>query len=281
MRSSGWVEHARDLGPQGHLCWRYDEPAQLRPRVGEFLTEGLELGQRVRYVGSAPVEDLLADLHEVDGMDEALARGAAQVVSLGEVYSADVPVEPAAQVRTYATATDEALAAGYTGLRVAAEATPLVRTPAQLHAFARYEHLIDQYMAGHPFSAMCAYDVGQLGEDVVEQLACLHPNTNQGTVGFRLHASPGAAFSASLKGELDLSTEELLSTALDRAELPLRGGELVLDVGGLDFIDHRSLLQLAEHARRRAAGLVLHAPRPGLTRLTTLLALTDVRMAHA
>jgi len=41
-------------------------------------------------------------------------------------------VDPDAQVRTYAAATGAALAAGFTGLRVVAEATPLVRTPEQL-----------------------------------------------------------------------------------------------------------------------------------------------------
>ena len=95
-------------------------------------------------------------------------------------------VDPDAQVRAYAAATGAALAADFTGLRVVAEATPLVRTPEQLDAFARYEPMIDGYMVTHPFSAMCAYDRRILDESAIAQLACLHTSTNA-PVPFRLH----------------------------------------------------------------------------------------------
>ncbi|HEX2133270.1 MAG TPA: MEDS domain-containing protein [Actinophytocola sp.] len=280
MRSSGLVEDARGLGAHDHLCWRYDEPAELSARVREFLGEGLAMGARVRYVGLAPVQTLAGELHELDGMGEALDRGAAEVSSLTGTYSTGTVVEPAAQVRIYAAATAAALAAGYTGMRVAAEATPLVRTPAQLDAFARYEHLVDRYMARHPFSAMCAYRTGELGDDVIEQLACLHPNTNHDAAGFRLHASAGGEYDASMNGDLDLSNADQFATALDRAELPLRGDELVVDARGLTFIDHRGLLRLREYARRRGVGLVLHVSRPGPARIAEVLGLTDVRVEH-
>jgi anti-anti-sigma factor len=247
--------------------------------VEEFLGDGLATGARVCYVGAAPTEVLLDELHRIDGMEKALSRGAARVTSLTDTYmTTDTVVDPAAQVRAYAVATEEALAAGYTGLRVAAEATPMVRTPAQLAAFARYEHLVDRYMAEHAFSALCAYDVRELGDDAIAQLACLHPNTNLGTSGFRLHAAAGEDYSVTLNGELDLSTEDLFTTALERADLSPRGGELVVDATGLDFIDHRSVLRLLEHARSRAATLVLHTSHPCPTRMVELLGLADVRV---
>lgn len=241
----------------------------------EFLHEGLATGERVGYVGSAPSERLIDELRAIDGMSEALDRGAAQVVSLPP---SGAVIEPAAQVRAYAEATAAALAAGFTGLRVAAEATQLVRTSEQLDAFARCEHLMDQYLADHPFSALCAYDGGQLGDDVIEQLACLHPTSNQDAIGFHLHASTTEDFSGTLSGELDLSTADLFTTALDRTALPLRGAELVVDARGLDFIDHRSLLRLFEHARRRAAPLVLHVSRSGPARIVNVLDVADVRV---
>jgi hypothetical protein len=77
-------------------------------------------------------------------------------------------------VDTYLQATEQALSAGYRGLRVAADATDLARTRAQRDAFVRYEHLIDQGMADVPFSAMYAYDRRVLGE-AASELACAHP----------------------------------------------------------------------------------------------------------
>ncbi|GAB3443956.1 MEDS domain-containing protein [Actinophytocola sediminis] len=263
------------MGPHDHLCWRYDESAELRPRVQEFLNEGLAIGERVCYAGTAPVEDLVDELRTFRGLPEALDRGAAQVITLA---AAGATIEPAARVRAYADATAAALAAGFTGLRLVAESTPLVRTAAQLDAFARCEHLIDQYLAGHPFSAMCVYNGGELADGVIAQLACLHPTSNQDNVGFHLHASTAADYSGTLTGELDLSTADLFTTALARTALPLRDQELIVDARALDFIDHRSLLRLFEHARRRAAPLVLHVSRTGPARIVKVLDVADVRV---
>lgn len=241
----------------------------------EFLTEGLAIGERVGWAGFGPVTRLVDQLLAVEGMAEALDRGAAQVVPLSATGAV---IEPSAQVRVYADATAAALAAGFTGLRVVAESTPLVRTATQLDAFARYEHLVDQYLAGHPFSSMCVYDGAELAQGVIEQLACLHPTSNQDSVGFHLHASTAEFFSGTLSGELDLSTADLFTTALDRTALPLRGMELVVDARGLDFIDHRSLLRLFDHARRRSAPLVLHVSRTGPARIVNVLDVADVRV---
>lgn len=241
----------------------------------EFLHEGLAIGERVCYVGAGSAESLAAQLRALEGMTEAWDSGAAQVVPL---TVSDAAIEPTAQVRAYAEATAAALAAGFTGLRIVAEATPLVRTSAQLDAFARCEHLMDQYLAGHPFSALCAYDGRVLDDGVIDQLACLHPTSNQDSVGFHLHASTADDYSGTLSGELDLSTADLFTTALDRTALPLRGNELVVDARGLDFIDHRSLLRLFEHARRRTAPLVLHVSRTGPARIVNVLDVADVRV---
>jgi hypothetical protein len=54
-----------------------------------------------------------------------------------------------------------------TSARVAADATPLVRTFDDRAAFARYEHLVDAYMTRHAFSAMCAYNRSKLDRDAV------------------------------------------------------------------------------------------------------------------
>jgi hypothetical protein len=194
---SGVVQDARGLGAHDHACWAFDNPAQFESRAREFLTEGLAGGYRVWLV--TPQEPL--GVREWPGFALALDSGAARVLAVNEHY-ADGVVDPVAQVAAYAAATDEALAAGYTGLRVAADATSLVRTPAALDEFARYEHLIDRYMLSRPFSALCAYDRAALGGDVVEQVAAMHPVANAGASLFRLYAGSGAGTAATVAGEL-------------------------------------------------------------------------------
>jgi anti-anti-sigma regulatory factor len=276
MRMTGVVKDARGLGLHDHVCWAYDDLDDFRCRAQEFLRDGLELGQRIWYVARGEVETLVNDLRDLDGMDQALRVGAAQVISIDTAYPVGTVIEPTVQVQVFATAATQALTAGFTGLRVAADTTPLVRTPDQLDAFARYEYLVDRCIATQPLSGMCAYNRDELGEEVIAQLACLHPNVNRGTAQFRLHTSHHAA--ASLNGELDMATVELLSLTLQRADLQPRGGELVIDAAGLTYIDHRALLMLAAHTRRAHATIVLRTHWPGAAPLVDFLGLREVRV---
>ncbi|MFI9816497.1 MEDS domain-containing protein [Saccharothrix variisporea] len=266
MRRSGSVRDARDLGRHDHLCWSYDETPDFLARVREYLAEGLQLGQRVRFAALGASPDALAGL---PGIDAALASGAAEVTPLSDTYSGD----PEDQVRAYADATEKALADGYTGLRVAAEATPLVSTPPRLTAFLRYEHLVDRYMARRPFSAMCGYNATVLDEHTVTQLAGVHPCTNL-PVPFRLHAAPGGEV-VELGGEVDASGHDLLASLLERIDVD---GDLVVHAPDLAFIDHRGLLLLADAAGRHAGSLVLRTRAAGAARLVELLDIPDVRV---
>lgn len=75
-----------------------------------------------------------------------------------------------------------------------------------------------------------------------------------------------------------MTTVELLSLALQRADLQPHRGELVIDATGLTYIDHRALLVLAEHTQRAHATVVLRAPWPGAARLIKFLDLHEVRV---
>ncbi|WP_307804099.1 MEDS domain-containing protein [Micromonospora echinofusca] len=269
---------ARLPTPYGHICWGYDDPAAFDVRARSYLAEGLAVGEQVWFVAAGRPETLLERLRAVPGFPEALRRGAARIVPLTDAYRHDRIVDPATQVRAYAQATEAALAAGHTGLRVVAEATPLVRTPAQLDAFVRYEHLVDRYMRTRPMSALCAYHRPTLGDRTLAELACVHPQTNSEDVLFRLYACPPADGCAAVAGELDPSNHDLFATTLDRADLRPVDGRLVVQADNLRFIDHRSLLHLHEYARRRDATAVLRTSRSAPARLVELLQLSAVHV---
>ncbi|MEV0682116.1 MEDS domain-containing protein [Actinosynnema sp. NPDC050436] len=268
------MDHVRGLGDHDHVCWQYDGLPEFRARAVEFLTEGLALGHRVLYVASGEVDALVEDLRGIDGLDRALGEGSARVASLDATYPVGTVIDPVQQVRAYTRATEEAVQEGYTGLRVAADCTSLVGTPEQVEAFARYEHLIDHYMADRPFSAVCAYDRTRVAESSIHQVACMHPRTNAVAAGFRLHGAGGRV--TALGGEVDPFTSDLFALALSRADLQPQGGRLVLDATGLAFIDHHGLRRLAEHAAARDLVAVLRTDWPGAARLVELLQLDSV-----
>jgi ABC-type transporter Mla MlaB component len=248
--------------------------------VAEFIADGLSDGQRVFYAASGSSDKLMADLSELTGVEEAIRRGAMRLMSLDEMYRSDEVVVPELQVAAYAAATDEAVAEGYTGLRVAAEATPLVRLPEQLEAFARYEHLVDSYMVDRPFSALCAYNRAELGDSQIVQLACMHPAATEGTTTFNLHATTDHELA--LSGELDVTVRDVFPLALARARPQPRDGVVRIDATGLSFIDHRSLLALETYARQHEMIVLLAGIRStGPARLVEILELTAVQVEPA
>ncbi|MFC5728148.1 MULTISPECIES: MEDS domain-containing protein [Nocardioides] len=275
---AGVVEDVRDPGRYDHLCWAFEDAQEFRARAGCFLAEGLQLGEQVWYVGSGDVTALEDELRELPGMEQALHSGAAKADSIEAAYPTGTVVDPAAQVAAYARATAQAVAAGFTGLRVAADATALVRTPEQLDAFARYEHLIDRYILTAPFSAMCAYQRSLVGDGSIAALACMHPGASADATPFWLHATTQNGCAAAIGGELDLATRDLLRLALHRADLQPHNGELVLDASRVEFMDHRSLLQLVEHARSEGHMLVLRTAHPGPGLLIRALGLDRARV---
>jgi hypothetical protein len=249
----------------------------------EFMADGVKGGQRVEYIGSGNIEHLRGELLHVDGAEVVLDDGGVGFSSVRDFYrfsGHSGVVDPAASVAASVSDAEMALAAGYTGLRAVVDATAVVRTPQQREAFARYEHLLDRRMSAEPISAMCAYDVGQLGRQAVAEMACLHPATSEGVASFRLHADDRVDLA--LAGEVDISSLDLFGTALGRV-LPLSsvGHELVVDGRGLTFMNHRGLLAVDRHAATSVRSMVLQSNSSVLVDLAGGLALQALRVEQA
>lgn len=258
----------------GHLCWAYDDPRAFDDHARELLRAGLAAGEQVWFVGGRQSGATSDWLHDVVA---ARRPGTARIVRVEEAYGRGRVIDPAGQVEAYAAATEAALADGFTGLRVVADATALVGTDEQREAFARYEYLIGRYMRSEPMRAVCGYDRTRLGDRAVAELACLHESTNHADVPFRLH--PGATNAATvLDGELDMSTEDTFTAALEHTDLASAGGEVTVDARGLGFVDHRSLLILDRYARAHDLTAVVRTRLGSAARIAELVGLTRVRV---
>jgi hypothetical protein len=277
MRMVSVVDSARGLVPHSHLCWAYRDRAEFRARAVEFMAEGIAAGQWIEYVGSSSTEALRAELIELEGINTDIAG--LGVSPVGDFYRfighSDV-VDPVAAVAARVDAIEKALAAGYTGFRAVVDATAVVRSAEQREAFACFEHLLDREMCVRPVSALCAYDVGELGGAAVAELACLHPLANAGSAPFRLHAEGGVGFA--LVGDIDLSCDELFATTLRRV-VPLSfGPELVVEGRAVEFIDHRRLLMLIEAAQQAGATVALQNAPGTAARVIEILKPEGVRV---
>lgn len=229
-----------ERGPRDHLCSLHHGAAEYQRRAAVFFAEGLREGLRVAYLAT-------------DGMESARA----ELAVLGDG--------------------DRLVADGFRGLRMSADVTGLVRTPEQQDAFARYEFLADQYMADHPLSGLCGYSV-DLGEQIAAEVAALHAAGRSQDTDVRIFGCSDGALG--LAGEFDLATVPVLSRVLARLRPGDDAGVLVVDMAAVDFVDHRLLIALADHARSRAMTVSLRSAPQLTARLLTLLSLADVHLAE-
>jgi hypothetical protein len=278
MDGQDLIEPRDQSSRHDHVCIAFDDQAEFREAAGSFLAEGLAAGYQVVAIARRPAEYESWRHDEV--LEPALADGQAAVVLAEPAVGEITVVDPAARIASSRAATQQALDSGFKGLRVAADVTSLVLTPAAVDAFARWEHQVDRYIAGSPLSGMCGYQRDRVPGADLAQLACLHPSGNApAATPFRLYTAPDG--SCVLAGYLDLSGVELLRSTLRRTRMPPAGQHLPVDASRLEFVDHNSLLALEAAARDRAATVLLRGGTPHLRGLVELLGLTAVRVEVA
>jgi anti-anti-sigma regulatory factor len=233
----------------------------------------------VADVGSGGLAAVRADLADLGDLDRLLADGAVQILSFQDVYGRPGdPVDPERAVAAYAAATELALADGFRGLRVGADATDLAGTPEEQDALARYEFLVDGYVATHPLSALCGYRL-ELGSDTVTDVASLHSGGLSGGAAFRVFGCADGA--VGLAGEFDPVSVRALERVLARLRVGADSGALVVDLADVDYADHRLLLALTDYARVHGVALTLWSIPPLATRLMDLLPASYLRLAEA
>jgi anti-anti-sigma regulatory factor len=251
VRTHGCIHSGSDLGTDTHACWGFDRRQEFIDAALEFLTDGLRNGQRIVYVGSEPVEEQRERLEPLGGVGAMIDEGALLLIDLTGIYKAGQPLDPEVQLGVYKAVTDAALADGYSGIRVAAQVTNLVREPETWDAHLRWESMADRFMSVQPMSAICGYQRDVVPEKLLAELAAVHPVSNapERTVPFRLFAEDGDMV---LSGDVDFLSVKALDRALETA---CDGTEpVVFDLGELGFIDPNGLEVLVRHTRRLAAG---------------------------
>lgn len=254
MRTVGVVD--LPLGSTGdHLCWTFSDQHEYVTAAVTFLRQGLERNECLLFVGDLATEDqLLSALGDLGDVRSLVASGALSVRRIQDLYRHDCgKPDRVAQVRVYEELTEAAVAHGYAGLRLAADATTLVTDSDARRHFAEYELDVDRVMAKHPMTALCAYDASVLGPAVLELLA-VHPCRHGAhDPGFSLYQGLDGL---QLAGEVDMSNGDLFAMTLEAAAVT-EGCEVQIDLAGLSFIDVHNLVRLdrfaaslAEHGRR-------------------------------
>jgi hypothetical protein len=222
MRSSGNRVELVWMRPHDHIGWAFSGPDEFAEVAREFLQEGLELGEYLLFVAGNPDEDAYRRLAR------SFAPTELTVASIADVYGESGIVDANGQRATFAATLEQALAAGFTGIRVAADNSALVQTPERLKAWMQWELVADRFMAEHRVTGLCGFDRTAVNVDTLRHLVTLHPLSSaaEPVPQFRLFVDTKGLC---LEGDIDDIALGHLRRALDI--LP-KGTPAAVDVAG-------------------------------------------------
>lgn len=90
-----------------------------------------------------------------------------------------------------------------------------------------------------------------------------------------------AEWTYGLGGEIDFWSASLLESTLDRADPAEEAGQIVLDLSGIEFMDHHGVKALAEYAERRGAHLMLTKTPESVSKLVDTLDVTRLTVVDS
>jgi PAS domain S-box-containing protein len=249
------------LRPGNHLCMLFESDAEKLGALVPYLRDGLARGERCLYAaGEQGPESLFSALAAISvDVHAERERGALLLEPAGEVYLRAQSFDPQATRDTWSRVEEQALGAGFTGLRVATEVPAAVGHAPELERWIAYEASLNDFLTGSRTLILCQYDLGRFTARSVLKVLQTHPIV---VLGRRICRNPyyersGLVVAREADDErmawmLDqlrrLHDGEQETRALHQATLAI-SGELDLDARLERVLDAALELTGAEHVR--------------------------------
>lgn len=270
MRRTSTLTVPVGRGWHDHACWFHTGPDDWRAALVPFAGEGVARREGLLYLSDKTEDELADDLRALPHRDELLRTGQLSVMSIEPAWGSAGGQVLAEQLALIRRAVEDAVAAGYSGLRLMVESAPPVQSRSDAERFVHTELLVDELTARLPLTLLCGYDGRFVDRRAAAALAFVHPVRQHSTfgVGTGLYADPDDDNTWRVYGELDLASREVFEIALDA--LPVHG-DLHLRLDELGFIDVGGVHAIAALAERISPRrLVLHDAPTALRRILEL-----------
>jgi hypothetical protein len=188
MRRQLAAHTARSLQPHDHALWSGDGACDLYDLARTALGAGARRNERLLFVAIDPDP---ARLDGVGDLELLLARGQLELHDVEAIYGASGTFSHTEQLETFEGVLEQALAAGYSGMRVVADNTPLVADASEeaYLSWLRWERLTDGFQAASQVTGICYFDDEALDSERLADLAALHPVRAAGATPPRLRSS--------------------------------------------------------------------------------------------
>jgi hypothetical protein len=168
MASPSGIPKLGDLPPGSHIGQFYWDQLDLVETLVPFFAAGLGQRERCIWVCSPPLcarDARIALAFVVPDLEERERRGQIDILDHDEWYSSSGQLTPDTVIQGWLAAEEQALAAGYRGLRVSGNTFWLA--PEEWQAFASYEARAHQAFCGRKIIALCSYALSKCSSQEV------------------------------------------------------------------------------------------------------------------
>jgi hypothetical protein len=160
-----------------HICALYDNPEEQLRVAAEYIADGLRSGYRALYVGESRAalsrfRRALVDLGvEVVPME---SRRALVLTTHEDAHLSDGRFESERMLALLNKAVEDALDAGFQGLRACGDMSWLADEPPGVEQIIEYEALLNGFFEGVAAAGMCQYHRGRLAAHLLDHALATH-----------------------------------------------------------------------------------------------------------
>jgi anti-anti-sigma factor len=254
-----FLRRVEGLEPGDHACLVYDDEGRRDHALLSFLTRGIGRGDRVLYLARAPDDPIVAALSRSASPEQFAALFA------DDCYLHEGTFDVQRVLDGFRRVLDEAAALGFSTIRTAGGPPAIVTDNGSSGLLPGYERQAGALFRDGKLVSVCTYDARRVPPAALLGIVDAHPIVLYGLgPDARLEVRLVSACSLALAGWVDLTTLGSLTRPL--AGAVASGGDVLVDLRDVDFVDVAGLRLLAEAARElRARGWKLtleHAPDP-------------------
>lgn len=161
-----------------HIVLMYAKPDEQWQKVIPFIKEGLLAKEKIVYVADdnpteAVKNAMLARDKEL--FESALARGDISILTSQDTYHRDGEFDPEDMYLLIAKLEQEALAAGYKGIRGFGEMTWVFRDVPGAEKLVEYEENLSAFLHGRKICVVCQYDQAKFDQEMINLMQRVHP----------------------------------------------------------------------------------------------------------
>jgi PAS domain S-box-containing protein len=221
------VEH---LAVHEHLALLYSSHREQFDVMTPFLRMGLERGERCLYLvddttSTAIVAKLRAEGIEVDSALEAK--------SLVILHKKRGYFDPEWMIRILKESTDEAIADGFSALRIANEMSWVLGKEGGLELLTDFEAMLNYFFPQYPALGICQYNLQRFKPETVKEVVLGHPNV---VVGGTVRKNPMEGSNVRLN--LVITEHQKVEEQLRRSETRLAEAQRLAHMGSYDIDVH-------------------------------------------